>query len=289
MPEQPYFLGCPSWSESAWLGSLYPAGLASAGFLAHYCRVFNTVEGNTTLYAWPTAQTIERWARLMPARFRFCAKFPRSITHEGRLDSPESLAQVQAFITLLVPLGARVTPFWLQFPASFAPARLPELACLLRALSVPLAVEVRHPAFFDRGEDERQLNRLLRDLGVERICLDARALFSCRTADPAVRHAQAKKPRLPVRPAAFSASPQLRFIGHPQLAANDAFLEPWLDKVAGWIEAGRTPHVYLHTPDNQRAPELALRFHQQLQQRLPGLADLPVTALQADTQLSLLG
>ncbi|MBB3101975.1 uncharacterized protein YecE (DUF72 family) [Azomonas macrocytogenes] len=282
----PYFLGCPSWSESAWVGSLYPSGLASAGFLAHYCSVFNSVEGNTTLYAWPTPQTIQRWSELMPPGFRFCAKFPRDITHAEQLG--QTMAQVDAFLALLAPLGSRVTPFWLQFPASFGPSQLGELVTLLEHIRMPLAVEVRHSAFFARGEEERALNRLLRERGVERICLDSRALFSCRSADPAVRHAQSRKPRLPVRPAAFSDSPQVRFIGHPDLAANDPFMVPWIEKVATWIEAGKTPHVYLHTPDNRLAPDLALRFHAQLQARLPGLPALAVSSLQGEAQLPLL-
>jgi uncharacterized protein YecE (DUF72 family) len=165
---------------------------------------------------------------------------------------------------------------WLQLPASFGPAQLGELADFLADMrGRALAVEVRHPQFFDASEAERRLNRLLRDQGVERICLDSRALFSCRSDDPAVLHAQTRKPRLPPRPAAFSASPQVRFIGGPDLAGNDPFMAPWLAKVAGWIEEGRTPHVFLHSPDNRLAAELARRFHQQLQARLPGLPDLP--------------
>ena len=69
--------------------------------------------------------------------------------------------------------------------------------------------------------------------------------------------------------------PQVRFIGRPELEANDPYLLPWIAKVAGWIEEGRTPYVFLHTPDNHRAPELARRFHQQLSERLPGLPVLP--------------
>jgi uncharacterized protein YecE (DUF72 family) len=101
-----------------------------------------------------------------------------------------------------------------------------------------------------------------------------------------VVHAQSRKPRLPPRPAAFSDSPQLRFIGHPELAANDIFLAPWLDKVAQWIEDGLTPHVFMHTCDNRQAPQLARRFHQLLGERLPGLAALPQAC--EDEQLSLL-
>ncbi|MCW3149182.1 DUF72 domain-containing protein [Stutzerimonas stutzeri] len=280
----PYFLGCPSWNEGAWLGSLYPPGTPASEFLPRYCSVFNSVEGNTTLYAWPSKEKVQRWANQMPEDFRFCAKLPREISQA--VDLCAALEQAQAFRALLAPLGRRVTPFWLQLPASFGPGRLAELAQLIDGFGAPLAVEVRHRAFFDKGEGERALNRLLHERSVERICLDSRALFSCRSDDPALRHAQSKKPRLPVRPTAFSSSPQLRFIGHPQLEANDAFMAPWLDKVAGWIEAGKTPHVYLHTPDNHRAPELALRFHMLLQQHLPGLPSLP--PLMRSEQLSLL-
>ncbi len=282
----PYFLGCPSWNDAAWRGSLYPHGVPPSEFLPRYCSVFNTVEGNTTLYAWPAAGTVERWSALMPEGFRFCAKLPREISQAPDLGDAGEL--ILAFRTLMAPLAARITPFWLQLPASFGPTRLAELAQLIEILDRPLAVEVRHAAFFARGDEERALNRLLLERGVERICMDTRALFSCQTADAAVRHAQGKKPRLPVRPAAFGQSPQLRFVGHPELADNDRFLAPWVDKVAGWIEAGKRPHVYLHTPDNRLAPDLALRFHRQLAQRLPGLPRLEMTARPHEPQLSLL-
>ncbi len=270
----PYFLGCPSWSEPAWRGSLYPDGARTADFLPRYAEVFNAVEGNTTFYARPSPETVARWAAQMPAHLRFCAKLPRDISHSG--DLREQLSAADDFRHLLTPLGARVAPFWLQLPASFGPSRMAELASFIEHWAgQPLAVEVRHPAFFAKGEEERALNRLLLNQGVERICLDSRALFSCASSEPAVLHAQAKKPRLPLRPTAFSQAPQLRFIGHPELAANDSFIAPWLDKVAAWIEEGRTPYVFLHTSDNRLAPQLAMRFHQQLMLRLPGLPALP--------------
>ncbi|OEC37379.1 Uncharacterized conserved protein YecE, DUF72 family [Pseudomonas cuatrocienegasensis] len=284
----PYFLGCPSWNEAAWRGSVYPADLRSADRLEHYCRLFNAVEGNTTFYARPAADTVARWAEVMPATFRFCAKLPRDISHEG--DLRDQLAATRSFLELLAPLGARVAPLWLQLPASFGPQRLGELGDWLEAFaSRALAVEVRHPAFFAKGDEERALNRLLHGLGVERICLDSRALFSCQSSAPAVLHAQAKKPRLPIRPTAFSQAPQVRFIGGPDLEANQTFLEPWVDKVAGWIEQGLTPYVFLHTPDNQLAAAQALRFHASLGTRLPGLPALPEpTAQVATPQLDLL-
>jgi uncharacterized protein YecE (DUF72 family) len=273
MTDLPYYLGCPSWSENAWREGLYPQNARPADFLSLYAQVFNAVEGNTTFYARPAPATVERWAQSMPGHFRFTAKFPRDISHGG--DLREQGHAAQDFLQLLRPLGARVAPLWLQLPASFGPQRLAELVSFVDAQERPLAVEVRHPEFFAKGDAERLLNRLLMDRGVERICLDPRALFSCISTDPAVLHAQAKKPKVPPRPAAFTQFPQVRFIGRPELEANDPYLRPWVEKVAGWIEEGRTPYVFLHTPDNHRAPELARRFHQQLSERLPGLPALP--------------
>jgi len=269
----PYFLGCPSWSESAWRDYLYPADARATEYLGLYSQVFNAVEGNTTFYASPAHATVARWAQVMPAHFRFTAKFPREVSHAA--DLREQLDAAVTFTRLMAPLGERVSPYWLQLPAMFGPARLAELSHFLDEVAVPVAVEVRNDAFFARGEEERQLNRLLLERGVERICLDPRALFSCTSRDPAVLHAQAKKPKVPPRPAAFSQHPQVRFIGHPQLDANDTFLTPWVDKIASWIEEGRSPYIFLHTSDNRLAAALAQRFHQRLMQRLPGLASLP--------------
>ncbi|MBF8779814.1 DUF72 domain-containing protein [Pseudomonas fulva] len=268
----PYFLGCPSWSEPAWRDYLYPADARSNDFLALYCQVFNAVEGNTTFYARPAPATVARWAQVMPAGFRFTAKFPRDISHDGDLRA--QVEPAHEFLRLLSALGQRVSPPWLQLPATFGPSRLGELAEFLDALGVPIAVEVRNGAFFARGEEERRLNRLLHARGVERICLDPRALFSCVSSDPAVIHAQSRKPHVPPRPAAFTEHPQVRFIGHPELEANDRFLKPWVAKVAHWIEEGRAPYVFLHTADNRLAAALAQRFHRQLGQRLPGLPAL---------------
>ena len=273
MKPLPYYLGCPSWSDTAWREGLYPQNARQTDFLNLYAQVFNAVEGNTTFYARPAPATVERWAQSVPEHFRLTAKFPREISHGGDLREQQHAAE--DFLWLLKPLGVRVAPFWLQLPASFGPQRLAELVSFIDTLGRELAVEVRHPAFFAKGDEERLLNRVLMDRGVERICLDPRALFSCTSTAPAVLHAQSKKPRVPPRPAAFTRFPQVRFIGRPELEANDPYLRPWVEKVASWIEEGRTPYVFLHTPDNHRAPELARRFHQQLSEKLPGLPALP--------------
>lgn len=141
----PYFLGCPSWSENAWRDYLYPADANSNQMLGFYSQVFNAVEGNTTFYARPAPGTIARWAQVMPEHFRFTAKFPRDVSHEG--DLRDQLEPAFDFTRLMAPLGQRVSPYWLQLPAQFGPARLGELCHFLDQIAVPVAVEVRNQAF----------------------------------------------------------------------------------------------------------------------------------------------
>ena len=104
--------GCPEWANADWCGALFPAQAKSGDFLRHYASVFNTVEGNTTFYALPRPQTIQRWRELTPVGFRFCFKFPKRISHEHRLRNVrEELANVFRTFT---PLAERLGPLFLQ-------------------------------------------------------------------------------------------------------------------------------------------------------------------------------
>jgi hypothetical protein len=45
--------------------------------------------------------------------------------------------------------------------------------------------------------------------------------------------------------------------------------------VAAWLREGRSPTVFIHTPDNVDALDLARRFHADVRSRLPELDPLP--------------
>ena len=49
----------------------------------------------------------------------------------------------------------------------------------------------------------------------------------------------------------------------------------WVDVVVDWLREGRSPTVFIHTPDNADAPMLARRFHEEIRARLPQLDPLP--------------
>jgi uncharacterized protein YecE (DUF72 family) len=236
---------------------LLGVGAKPAEHLAHYARVFNTVEGNTTFYASPTPDTVRRWADAVPAHFRFSFKFPQTISHQSDLVSADK--QVSDFIRLLEPLHDKLGLLKLQLPARFGPQGLPRLAAFFERLppAFRYALEVRHPDFFAKGEAERQLNRLLMERGINRIMLDSRPLFSVPATTAAMIDAQGKKPRLPVHLLATANAPVVRLIGLPDPAANHPFLPGWLPHWRQWLAEGKDLYLFIHTADNAQSPELA--------------------------------
>jgi uncharacterized protein YecE (DUF72 family) len=240
-----------------------------------YATWCTAVEANTTFYALPDASTVARWRDRTPEVFRFVCKLPRTVTHDRRLRG--AAAEVAEFCARLAPLRERLGPTVVQLPASFGPGDLPVLAAFLASLDPEWdwAVEVRHPAFFDGGPSGRDLNELLAGHGADRVVLDSRALFAGPASTPAEVEAFARKPRLPVRPIATAAHPIVRFIGQSDPEANPPFWEPWVATVARWLDEGREPVVFVHTPDNAVSPALARRFHAAVAARHPGAGSLP--------------
>ncbi len=259
-----YYLGCPLWANEQWRGSLFDAQCPASDFLAQYSRYFNAVEGNTTFYANPAPATVLRWQAQVNPQFRFSLKVPKLISHQ--LQGQERFSALTQWLELLQPLRSQIGLLHLQFAASQCVTTDTDFPALLRQLRqfASCAVEVRHAALFSKGPAEQHLHHLLRDAGCERVVLDSRCLFAQPAATAALAEAQRKKPQLPVHVTALGPAPMFRFIGVSDLAANRAFYQPWLHKMAQWLAEGRTPYAFFHTEDNISAPLLARQFAAEL-------------------------
>lgn len=257
-------VGCAMWAHAAWRGRFLPADLRRDEQLAAYGSWCTAVEGNTTAYGLPSAATVATWAEGAPPGFRFLFKLPQDITHRKRLRHAE--ADVAGVVDLLAPLGERAEQLWIQLPASFGPGDVDALATFLsQAPAGPRwVVEVRHPDFFERGPVARGLARLLREHDAEWATFDTTTLFAHPPASEAERDGWAKKPRLPRREIALGERPVVRYLGRDDEGATVAGWQPWVPVVAGWLEEGRSPTIFIHTPDNDIAPDLARRFHDEV-------------------------
>lgn len=261
------YIGLPQWSHPKW------ARLGIQG-LEEYARHFNCVEGNTTLYALPKAEIVARWQDQTHDDFRFCFKFPATISHQAALRNCEDLTQ--EFFTRLSPLEHRLGQYWLQLPATFGPQALPALWDFLDGLpkAFTYGVEVRHAEFFAKGEAETQLNRGLHMRGVNRVILDSRPVHSAIPSNQAIIDAQRKKPKLPVHAVVTASDPMVRFIGSDDMAQNRALFDVWLQKLPLW-EQNSTPWLFLHTPDIAHAPELVDTLWSSLRAAMPSVGPAP--------------
>lgn len=284
-------IGCPVWAHPPWAGRFFTDDARREDYLPQYAGVFGAAEGNATFYGLPAPATVARWAEEAPAEFRFCFKFPQSVSHEAQLlgagagDGP----LVREFLERLAPLGPRRGPLMLQLHSSFGPVRLTVLReWLARVARVagpdapPIAVEVRHPDFFAGGAAEDELHAALESAGAERCVFDTRGLFAAQIApeDELSRDALRRKPRVPARFTALGKHPVARFVGDPAIEKNETLIGEWAGVLARWIDEGREPLFFAHHPDDAFAPELARRFQARLHalrpERVPAPAAWPI-------------
>ncbi|MDT7797680.1 MAG: hypothetical protein QOI78_1113 [Actinomycetota bacterium] len=262
------------WTHKAWPGRFLPQSLPAKERLRAYAGWCNAVEGNTTFYATPARETVVSWAQQTDPAFRFVVKVPKVVTHERRFAGVE--AEMRAFLDALEPLGERAV-LWTQLPGSFGPSEVDDLGRFLRRLPAGLrrAVEVRHPGFFTDAGSTSLLEGTLAGADAEWVPFDTTVFFGSPPTSEAEQDAWARKPRLPRRTRALTDRPIVRYLGRDSVEETVEGWRPWTAVVAGWLREGRSPTVFLHTPDNNDAPALARRFHDDVRALVPGLDALP--------------
>lgn len=276
-PDLGYHLGCPVWACDGWRGTLFAEKAPRRAFLAQYSAAFDTVEGNSTFYGLPSLETARRWADESVDGFRFALKFPRTISHDQRLVA--AARETADFLEVLSVLdeAGRLGPSFLQLPPDFEASRFDVLVLYLRGLpgEWPFAVEVRHESWFDDGPHEGRLDALLREVGMDRVTFDTRALYSAPPSDDWECVSQTRKPLVPLRHTVTGRHPFVRFVGRNDIGSVTRWIEEWADVVADWIDGGYEPYVFTHAPDDRCAPEFARTFHAAIRERLPDTPDLP--------------
>jgi uncharacterized protein YecE (DUF72 family) len=249
------------------VGDFFPKGTKTSDFLQEYARRLTTVEGNTTFYAVPAQNTLQRWVEETPETFRFCPKLPRTISHTGKL--VEHLEEARQFREVMSQLGVRLGPMFLQLPPRYPPVLLDDLRVFLEAWpqQAQLAVEVRHPGWFDPPQHQA-LDTLLSEQSVASVVIDTRPIRSLRqdkilqgSVYQRLLEARERKPNLPILPERTASFVFLRYIGHPQMEQNTPFIDEWADQLASWLAApGGKCCVFCHRPDERPIPGFAASF-----------------------------
>jgi len=289
----PYYLGCPVWASPDWVGKVFTPDAKRGDWLRQYSTAFNTVEGNSSFYGLPTEETVRRWIGETNPEFRFALKFPRAISHDRQLLGADYETHQFLEVLALLQQGNRLGLSFLQLSPHFSARNFSLLDEYLRKLppEFPYAVEVRHADFFDGGPNEQRLDDLLRELGIDRVLMDTRPLFSLPPTDAHEVDCQQRKPRVPLRQTVTGTRPMVRIVGRNDPPYVERWCEEWAEVVAGWIRDGLTPFIFTHAPHDLYAPDIARMFHEHLMRRMPETPAAPAwpaeTAPKREQQLKL--
>ncbi|MFE9835969.1 DUF72 domain-containing protein [Streptomyces sp. NPDC005551] len=278
-------VGACSWTDRALVSSgWYPSGWRDAeGRLRHYAGRFPVVEVDSSYYALPSERNSLLWSERTPDGFVFDVKAFSLLTghptREGALPVdlrgrigrgvPDAgvLDEVWArFASALEPLRRtdRLGTVLFQFPPWFAPearsaAFLRE--CAARAAGWPLAVEFRHPGWWQEGLYGRTAD-LLTGLGMSAVAVDM--VQTLRTSVP------------PVTPVTSSELAVVRFHGRNEAwgtgSKEDRFrheytgaeLAEWAPRVARMAEDAKRVHVLF----NNCCADAAVRAAEAMRQLL---------------------
>ncbi|MBA6439498.1 DUF72 domain-containing protein [Streptomyces sp. GMR22] len=197
-------VGTCSWTDRALVSSgWYPPGLRDAeGRLRHYAAQFPVVEVDATYYSLPSARNSTLWTERTPDGFRFDVKafslltahpttpnaLPADLraTLPGRRGGrprpadidPALLDEVwQRFSGALEPLkrSGRLGTLLFQFPPWFIPGDAHSNAflaqCAQRTAGWPVAVEFRHPAWWQE-EERAKTEATLKDWDMSAVAVD---------------------------------------------------------------------------------------------------------------------
>lgn len=234
------YLGATGYNMKAWTGQWYPADARDRDFLKHYGAQFNTIEHNTTHYRIPDMATVARWREETPADFHFCPKIPQTISHARDLGL--NGGQVPVFCDAIAGLEEKLGCCFLQLPPHFGPRDLALLARFLEVFpaEIPLAVEVRHPAFFGDTIEAEDYFGLLQEYKVATVITDVAGRRDVCHMRLCNRHVL------------------IRFVGNGLHPSDYRRCEEWAGRLKNWLDAGlHAVYFFTHEPDNLLAPDLA--------------------------------
>lgn len=283
-----FYLGCAVWSYKGWLGKFYPPKTATKDFLSCYSQRFTTVEGNTTFYAVPEPSILEQWKAKTPSTFKFCLKFPQTVTHQGALFP--RLSEAFQFLNRVRLLGDRLGCVFVQLPPSYDATYWQDLTVFcdnIAQQSIPIALEVRHLDWFN-APHYLQLNQFLQSLNIARVLLDTRSIYNV-PDDPQVS-TERRKPNVPLFFSTTADFTLIRYISHPQQVYNETYFLDWVNQIDQWIKEQKTIYFMVHCPIEDHSPFIARYFQQKLENKGIKIAPLPWNQLPpSPQQLSLFG
>jgi len=249
------FVGCAKWNKKD-LKNFYPKGVGDE--LTYYGKQFNSVELNATFYNTFDADQIATWHDKVPEGFKFFPKVNRYISHLKWLNDIEEATD--NFYNSIVHFKEKMgTPF-LQLRGKFRPKFFDRVAHFVERWpqGVPLAVEFRHPDWFDENEVADELYDLLEENDVANVITDTAG----------------RRDLLHMRPTNNEVF--IRYVGANH-ESDFSRLDDWVKRLAKWNSQGLDNiHFFVHQNNERKSPELAAYFIKNINEQLGTDLKIPV-------------
>ncbi len=245
------YFGLPIWGHAGWVGKLYPKGTSQKEYLRFYSQQLNTIELNTTFYRIPEVSQVENWRKVVPKSFRFSPKVFQGISQFSDLQRIPELTQ--SFCNSIQSFREQLGLPFLQLPPSFGPNKLIILKRFFTLLpkAFPLAIEFRHPAWFQNGHLISPAFDLLADHGISTVITDVAGRRD-------VLHSTLT-----------TSSVLIRFVGNSLHPSDWGRIDTWVERIGNWLGQGvRKVYFFIHQQDQVGALELVDDFVLKMNQRL---------------------
>jgi uncharacterized protein YecE (DUF72 family) len=248
------YVGCAKWNRKD-LKNFYPRGIGDE--LTYYGTQFNAVELNATFYNIFDAQQVETWRGKVSDGFKFFPKVNRYISHLKWLNDVEE--RTDDFIDSVAHFKEKLGTVFLQFRDNFKPKFFGRVQNFIEywPAGLPLAVEFRHPDWFDDDILADELYALMEENNVANLITDTagrRDLLHMRLTNNE----------------AF-----VRYVGanHPTDLTR---LDEWVDRLKDWNEQGlKHIHFFVHQNKEKKSPLLAAYFIQKMNEAIGTELNIP--------------
>lgn len=250
------YVGCAKWNKKD-LKNFYPKGVDDE--LTYYGSQFNAVELNATFYNIFDPDQIKQWHDRVPENFKFFPKVNRYISHLKWLNDIEE--RTDDFVDSIVHFKDKLGTTFLQLRGNFKPKFFDRVQAFVEHWpeGIPLAVEFRHPDWFD---DENVADELY-------------ALFEENDIANNITDTAGRRDLLHMRLTSNEAF--IRYVGANH-SSDVSRLDEWVPRLQQWNGQGLTNiHFFVHQNKERKSPQLAAYFIKNVNEALSTDLKIPAT------------
>lgn len=244
------FTGGTGFSNPALKASLYPKNCKSKDFLFQYSQIFNGIEYNGSYYKIPDEDKVLFWRSQIPPNFKFCSKFPLSISNSKNLGNASIWQKFERFLT---NLDIHRGPAFLQLPRYFDITKKATLYAILdtKPICYPFLIELRHETWFSDKHELEDLYAWLAQLNIGLVITDTPGRRD-------VCHMEVCSPYL-----------FIRYLSDGKAKNDEKRINSWISQFLNIGNFGiKEFHFYLHHPDAVQMVKFANYLQKNIESRI---------------------